>query len=396
VGKSPDPYAATLRAVVASGEWPAARMAGKTVVIKPNLVSPDPAESGATTSPEVVRALVDLALAASAARVQIVEGSPMRVHFTPCGYDFFRTYDPQGRVALVDLSTQPVVPVPVSEGLALERLYLPAVVLGPSVVFVSAAKLKCHVEATATLAMKNLFGLPPVQPYHDPQQPPGWPRFQLHERGVHQSIVDYHLARAVDFAVVDGVWGMEGWGPTKGSPVRMDLVVAGRNAVAVDRVCLDAMGIGQDRVQHLSYATLKGLGPSSLTGIQVRGDAYLPRPFAQVPLPPTVWLPAASPSTFSPSVGQQTSISYRLDTACETLVEIVRENDLQPEPGPAHVRTLRGWGSRPAGLETLTWNGRDDADQLVAPGAYTARVQARFPAGGSTIPAFATGWLTVV
>jgi hypothetical protein len=218
----------------------------------------------------------------------------------------------------------------------------------------------------------------------------------LHERGVHQSTVDSHLARPVDFAVVDGVWGMEGWGPTKGTPVRMDLVVAGRNAVAVDRVCLDAMGIGQDRVQHLSYAALKGIGPGGLGSVQVRGDSYVPRPFTQMLPPPTVWLPVASPSTFSPGVGQQTNIAYRLEAACETRVEIVRENDLQPEPGPAHVRTLRDWGARPAGLETRTWNGRDDAGQLVAPGTYTARVQARSPAGGSTIPAFATGWLTVV
>ena len=42
VGNLADPYAATMRAVEASDEWPASRIAGRTVVIKPNLVSGRP------------------------------------------------------------------------------------------------------------------------------------------------------------------------------------------------------------------------------------------------------------------------------------------------------------------------------------------------------------------
>ena len=62
VGNSSDPYAATQRAVAASGAWPPVSLASRTVVIKPNLVIARPATTGATTDPQVVRALVDLAL----------------------------------------------------------------------------------------------------------------------------------------------------------------------------------------------------------------------------------------------------------------------------------------------------------------------------------------------
>ena len=103
----PCPYAATIRAVEASGEWPAGRIAGRTVVIKTNLVSGKPTWYAANTDARVVRALVDLALYFDADKVFIVETSPEGARFSESGYDFFNSYDE--RVALVDLADWPVI-----------------------------------------------------------------------------------------------------------------------------------------------------------------------------------------------------------------------------------------------------------------------------------------------
>ena len=48
IGNSSDPYEATQRAVSACGQWPGAALAGKTVMIKPNLVTPHAASTGIT------------------------------------------------------------------------------------------------------------------------------------------------------------------------------------------------------------------------------------------------------------------------------------------------------------------------------------------------------------
>lgn len=117
VGKLADAYAATRRAVEACGEWPAVVMAGRKVVIKPNLVVGMTAETGVTTDPQVVRALVDLALEAEAAQVLIVEDGPHGAKFSACGYDFFDDYDLDGRVSLVDLADEPVVLTAVPGGI---------------------------------------------------------------------------------------------------------------------------------------------------------------------------------------------------------------------------------------------------------------------------------------
>ena len=358
------------------------------MIIKPNLVVPMTAETGVTTDPQVVRALVDLALESGARRVFIVESGVRGANFSACGYDFFADYDPQGRVTLVDLEDWPSRLYQVAGGMAYGWLYMPTPLMEMEVVFVSAAKLKCHAEALATLSMKNLFGLPPWRFYRVPF-PPG--RFAMHDRGVHQTIVDLNLVRPIDFAVVDGVWALEGDGPWDGNPVKMDLVLAGSNALAVDRVCLAAMDISQDRVQHLTYAAAKGLGPSDMAMIEVLGDPLPSYPFTQPDIPPIANAPECDPRIFSPCAGQRTSITYRVDWACRTRVEIVRTWDIGP--WVRHIRTLHDWTERPAGPETLSWDGRDDDGQVVVPGRYTARVQAKYSDDGR--PAYATGWVWV-
>jgi len=114
-------YWATRRAVAACGEWPAGAIAGRTVMIKPNLVVGMPAQSGVTTDPEVVRALVDLALESWAEEVVIVEGGPDGAQFSLCGYDLFDGY--HQRVRLAALEDLPIDIYRVDNGMAYAHLY---------------------------------------------------------------------------------------------------------------------------------------------------------------------------------------------------------------------------------------------------------------------------------
>ena len=392
LGRSPsaDPYEATLRAVEASGEWPgAAEIADRKVVIKPNLVVPMTAETGVTTDPEVVRALADLALEAGASQVRIVEGGIDGAHFSACGYDFFNGYDPEGRVALVDLSQEPVVLAKVPHGMAYHWIYMPELLLGDDVFFISAAKLKTHFHTHATLAMKNLVGLAPVQIYRELEDE--W-RWVMHYRGISQVIVDLNLVRPIDFAVVDGVIGMEGEGPVEGVPAELDLVVAGRNALAVDRACLWATSLPKRGVKHLTYATRRGMGPAHIDEVKLLGDPIKPRPFAwPTSLPPLLEYPRIVPDKFVPRDGQEVSVIYRVAFPCRTRVEILLASELSPEV--IVIRTLHDLESRPARIEVLKWDGRDDDGHVVPPGCYTVRVLAIYEEEGTE--AYGTGWVWV-
>ena len=379
VGNSSKSYLAARTAIAASGQFPSAAMAGNTVIIKPNLVIAEPSTSGITTDPEVVRAIVDLALDAGATRIVIAEGSCVQpCPFAACGYGFFLNYGPPGVISLVDLCRQPdkLVPVRKPGGMVYQSMWLPDTVTGPDAIFISAAKLKTHLSVGATLSMKCLVGMAPPSIYTVPSQ---WPRQDLHYRGIAESIIDLNCARPIDFAVIDGIWGMEGEGPTSGTAIQADLVFAGLNATAVDLVALQAIQIAQLRVPYLYYAGSLGMGPTSVNdGITVTGDAYSPVPFTPAATPPTVWHPNSNPNPLKQ--GQSASISYQMPQACYTRLEIIQDSDTTP--GVTLVKTLHDWTARPAGIETMVWDGSADDGSPVAPGVYLARVQAQYTLSG--------------
>ena len=87
---------------------------------------------------------------------------------------------------------------------------------------VSLAKMKTHHWAGVTLSMKNLFGVMPGIYY-------GWPKNVLHYAGIDAAILDIVSALQPQFAIVDGIVGMEGDGPIMGTPKPAGVLVMGRN-----------------------------------------------------------------------------------------------------------------------------------------------------------------------
>src|SRR5450631_367506 len=390
-GYSSDPYTAASVALSACGQFPT-NLAGKTVVIKPNLLAPKPSTSGATTDPLVAKAIVDLCLAAGTTQILIVEAAPLGQpsNFGPCGYTtVFQSY-PQ--VQLVDLRTGTYVlsAVP-GGGYAYQSIWVPSLVLQPDTFFISAAKMKTHASAVTTLSMKNLVGLASETAYAQPVLR-NYPRHDLHERGIDVAIMDLNLVRPIGFAVIDGVWGMEGQGPLHGTPVATNVVLAGLNPLAVDRMGLNVMEIPQNAVTYLNYAAQASLGPSNTRNITLLGDAYSPYPFVRAKTAPALLQPVASPSTISISAGQSTAITYQIKTSCYTRAEIIQDSDATPSV--VLFRTLHDFVKVSAPGETVTWNGQDDSGASVAPGTYLARIQAS-PTPSSQLINYAVGRITV-
>ena len=391
VGRGSAPYDTTLRAIEASGQWPGSALAGRTVVIKPNLVARAPSDSGITTDPDVVRAIVDLALGDGAEQVLIVEGGAFGAAFSDCGYDFFHNYDPLGRVRLIDLNTGPEEMLPVPQGLAYAYLFLPEAVTGTDIFFISVAKMKTHTHTLASLSMKNLFGLPKASRYSTSYSAN---RFGMHERGVHQSVLDLNSVRPIDFAVVDAVWAMEGNGPFYGTSVRMDTVLAGKNALAVDRVCLEAMGIPQSAVQHLTLAADRDMGSKDLSEIQLLGDPLSPRPFVLPEIPSAISQPWVFPRSFAPRSGQTARFLYWLGSP-GGLVYIRVVRGFPESSALTPLRVVQNWTQTAPGIHFGGWDGRDDNGEWVQePGFYAVQIISRRD-GWKTTKDYSVGWVQV-
>jgi uncharacterized protein (DUF362 family) len=250
---------------------------GKRVVLKPNLVEYH-RDKVINTNPNVVAAVIELCRREEAAEVIVAEGPG---HWRNVEYlvgasglgDVLRHY----KVPFVDLNhDEPVKRVNLGRLTKLEHLFLSQTVATADVL-ISLPKLKTHHWAVATLSLKNLFGTLPGICY-------GWPKNELHWRGIDNSIVDIALTRTPDLAIVDGIVGMEGDGPLNGTPVHTGVLVMGSDLVAVDATCCRLMELDPTRVAYLLMGNMKKLGHLGEPQIKQLGETISQRskPFATV------------------------------------------------------------------------------------------------------------------
>jgi uncharacterized protein (DUF362 family) len=231
----------------------------KTVLLKPNLVGLDPL-GVMNTHPAVIAATRESFLRLGASRVFVGDG-PAMDRDTEAIIESARLREYTGSLNgnFVDLNVDDVERVPLkTRASRLKELFLPKTALGVDFL-VSMPKLKTHHWAGVTLSLKNMFGIVPGSCY-------GWPKNVLHWAGIDRAILDINAAARPDFAIVDGIVGMEGNGPIQGTPKRAAVIVLGDDPVAVDATCCRVMGLIPERVKYLSSAgTLLGhLNPEKI------------------------------------------------------------------------------------------------------------------------------------
>jgi uncharacterized protein (DUF362 family) len=253
-------------------------LAGRRVVLKPNLVEYH-RDKVINTNPKVVGAVIDLCRAEGAAEVIVAEGPG---HWRNVEYlvaesglgDVLK----ERNVRFVDINhDEPVKRPNLGQLTGLEAIYLAKTIATADVV-ISLPKLKTHHWAGATLSLKNLFGTVPGICY-------GWPKNELHWRGIDNSIVDIALTRTPELAIVDGIIGMEGDGPLKGDAKPLGALIMGHDLLAVDATCCRLMKIDPEKLGYLMLGHAKRLGRMKEAEIPQLGEAIaaLAQPFAQVP-----------------------------------------------------------------------------------------------------------------
>ncbi len=240
-------------------------VAGKRILLKPNLVETTLGAGHINTHPEVVRAAARALRAFGAGEVLVGEGPGHR-------RDTVLVLEESGlaqilvdeKLRFVDLNRQRGFSVAnAGRRSGLLRLTFP-VILSEIDWIVSLAKLKTHHWAGATLAMKNLFGLMPGSYY-------GWPKNVLHYAGLQESILDINATVRPQLAIVDGIVGMEGDGPILGTAKSAGVLVVGTSLPAVDASAARVMGIDPALIPYLAKAA-GWLGPIAEEAIHQVGE----------------------------------------------------------------------------------------------------------------------------
>ena len=247
---------------------------GKVVLLKPNLITLDP-HAITNTSPAVIAAARESFLHLGAAEVLIGDGSGID-RDSQAILESMRLREFTGPLSkvFVDLNVDDVERVVLkTRASRLKELYFPKVLLRADYV-VSMPKLKTHHWAGVTLSLKNMFGAVPGSCY-------GWPKNVLHWAGIDRAILDINAAVRPDFAIVDGIVGMEGNGPIQGVLKPSGVLILGDDPVAVDSTCARVMGLLPEKVKHIAQAATL-LGHIDPTKIRQLGESIdsVSSPFA--------------------------------------------------------------------------------------------------------------------
>jgi uncharacterized protein (DUF362 family)/Pyruvate/2-oxoacid:ferredoxin oxidoreductase delta subunit len=166
--------------------------------------------------------------------------------------------------------------VSVPGGRVIKKCKILAPVLDAELV-ISAAKAKTHGMMAMTGCSKNLFGCIP-----------GMAKPVLHGKYPRREdfanmLIDVCEAAGAGFSILDGVWGMEGAGPTGGDPKHLRVIAGGVNPYAVDLAQCHLMGLRLDSVHTIAEAANRGFAPSDPAELEWLGDD--PAPLRQQFLP---------------------------------------------------------------------------------------------------------------
>lgn len=198
-----------------------------TIFIKPNLSHPEYLP-GVVTNPVLMQELVGLLRDGNS---EVIVGESNGFNY-PCWTAFDKTgvqaaVKAAGGTA-INLSEDKVVEVKFQTNTPIKKMFLPKTVLDADAV-VDLPLMKTHEFTAYSGAIKNLFGCVPSNR-----------RIYLHP---YLPEVFYRLYTIFkpQLTIMDARIGIEGNGPTKGKPVKMNLILTSNDALAIDIVSAKVM-----------------------------------------------------------------------------------------------------------------------------------------------------------
>lgn len=233
---------------------------GQVVLIKPNASWNVEPERGATTTPVLVKRIVEHCVEAGASKVYVVDHT---IDNWKLSFDTTKieAAAKQGGGQVIPGSSKGYfheAAVPGAKNL--KNVMVHEMALEADVI-INVPVLKHHGSTTITCALKNLMGLV-------------WDRWYYHANDLHRCIAEFALLRTPTLNVVDAHTVMMSGGP-RGSSYRSSLKVKKMQIISPDIVAADAAaaatwGTSADNIRYITIADELGLGTKNLDALNIK------------------------------------------------------------------------------------------------------------------------------
>lgn len=234
---------------------------GQKVMLKPNCTGPLSSDDGAVTSNQVLESIAVLVKEAGASRIDIVEGSGAFHLGTKRIYKALGIDELAERmgIGLYDVNETEFVSVKNEEFRMMDEIEITKMAWEYDLI-INIPVIKTHPLTEITVAYKNMNGL--LSPRD---------KRRFHDYNMRKAVVDLTTALPPYLTIVDGLTAMEGLGPLEGTPVNLNLIIAGSCPAAVDATIARIMGFHAEKLEYLVEAERAGHGPITEEMIAVLG-----------------------------------------------------------------------------------------------------------------------------
>lgn len=249
---------------------------GNSVLLKANMLGAHSVEKRVTTDPAVVRSVALEVMRAGG--TPIIGDSPGLDKFSSVGKKSgLSALAQELDIECVELK-DPVL-LPYIEDALFRKIEVSRTVLDSDVI-INLPKMKTHGQMLLTLGVKNLFGTIVAQRKAE------WHYKVGLRRDVFASLlIDIYRGVKPSFTVLDGIWGMDGSGPSNGTPRNFGILAGAEDALVLDFHICKLLGLPLEQFPLWQAASSRNMAESLVNDNELDGDFLHPFVFKNVNIP---------------------------------------------------------------------------------------------------------------
>ena len=238
------------------------------VLLKPNILMGKPAERAVNTHPEVVRAVIQWVKKFKPSKIYVSDsagGQKPGITETAMKESGIEAIcEEEGAICVPFEKTEREI-YKVKDPLELEEISSSRLIREADLI-INIPKIKTHWQCTLTCCIKNMFGTVLLA-----NKAKTHAQAAILERFC-SALVDIYSISKPQLTVIDGYYCQEGQGPSSGDVVKLDIILAGYDGVALDTTVCKIIGFEPREILYLEKAEEKKLGTTDLESVEFLGE----------------------------------------------------------------------------------------------------------------------------
>ena len=241
---------------------------GMVVLLKPNILMGKPPERAVNTHPEVVRSVIQWVKQFNPSKIYVCDSAGgQKPGITEKAMKESGIYDVckvEGAECVPFEKTERLI-YEIKDPLELKEISSSRLIKEADLI-INIPKIKTHWQCTLTCCIKNMFGTVLLA-----NKAKTHAQAAILERFC-SALVDIYSVSKPQLTVIDGYYCQEGQGPSSGDVVKLDLILAGYDGVALDTTVCKIIGFNLSEILYLEKAEKKKLGTTNLKNVEFFGE----------------------------------------------------------------------------------------------------------------------------